>query len=215
MHYYLLVIGLAIEYWKLTKVFTISTNKNINSIIPQFSIHISDSYAGKSTQKYDNTATIHLFYILLPIILGYSVYSLIYNSHKSFYSWILNSLVGFVYSFGFIMMTPQLYINYKLKSVAHMPWKAMIYKSLNTFIDDLFAFVIKMPLLHRLACFRDDFIFFIYLYQKWTYKVDYTRINEFGQCGDDTNDVIDNIDKDDVIDNIDNENKLRKYNKND
>ena len=41
-------------------------------------------------------------------------------------------------------MTPQLFINYKLKSVAHLPWKAMIYKSLNTFIDDLFAFVIKV-----------------------------------------------------------------------
>jgi len=63
------------------------------------------------------------------------------------------------------MMTPQLFINYKLKSVAHMPWKAMCYKSINTFIDDLFAFVVKMPLLHRLACLRDDVVFFVYLYQ--------------------------------------------------
>lgn len=61
----------------------------------------------------------------------------------------------------------------------------MVYKSLNTFIDDLFAFVIKMPLMHRLACFRDDIIFFIYLYQKWAYRVDHTRTNEFGQGGDD------------------------------
>ena len=53
------------------------------------------------------------------------------------------------------MMTPQLFINYKLKSVAHMPWKMMTYKALNTFIDDLFAFIIKMPWLHRLACLRD------------------------------------------------------------
>jgi hypothetical protein len=53
------------------------------------------------------------------------------------------------------MMTPQLFINYKLKSVAHMPWKTFMYKALNTFIDDLFAFIIRMPVLHRLACFRD------------------------------------------------------------
>jgi hypothetical protein len=32
----------------------------------------------------------------------------------------------------------------QLKSVAHMPWRAMVYKSLNTFIDDLFAFVVKV-----------------------------------------------------------------------
>lgn len=59
----------------------------------------------------------------------------------------------------------------------------MVYKSLNTFIDDLFAFVIKMPIMHRIACFRDDLIFFIYLYQKWAYRVDHSRVNEFGQGG--------------------------------
>ena len=53
------------------------------------------------------------------------------------------------------MMTPQLFINYKMKSVAHLPWRMMTYKALNTFIDDLFAFVIKMPTLYRLGCFRD------------------------------------------------------------
>jgi len=53
------------------------------------------------------------------------------------------------------MMTPQLFINYKLKSVAHLPWRMLSYKFLNTFIDDIFAFVIKMPTLYRLGCFRD------------------------------------------------------------
>ena len=53
------------------------------------------------------------------------------------------------------MMTPQLFINYKLKSVAHLPWRMMTYKALNTFIDDIFAFVIKMPTLYRIGCFRD------------------------------------------------------------
>jgi hypothetical protein len=31
----------------------------------------------------------------------------------------------------------------------------MTYKALNTFIDDLFAFVIKMPTMYRIGCFRD------------------------------------------------------------
>ena len=65
-----------------------------------------------------------------------------------------------------------------------MPGKTMMYKTLNTFIDDLFAFTIKMPTLHRLATLRDDVIFFIYLYQSYAYKVDYTRVNEFGQGGE-------------------------------
>lgn len=61
----------------------------------------------------------------------------------------------------------------------------MTYKFLNTFIDDLFAFTIKMPTLHRLATLRDDVIFFVYIYQAYKYKVDYSRVNEFGQGGDD------------------------------
>ncbi|MPC73607.1 Cleft lip and palate transmembrane protein 1 [Portunus trituberculatus] len=78
------------------------------------------------------------------------------------------------------MMTPQLFINYKLKSVAHLPWRMLTYKALNTFIDDIFAFVIKMPTMYRLGCLRDDVIFFIFLYQRYIYRVDPSRVNEFG-----------------------------------
>ena len=35
--------------------------------------------------------------------------------------------------------------------------------------------------MHRLACFRDDVIFVIYLYQRYIYRVDPLRRNEFGQ----------------------------------
>ena len=48
------------------------------------------------------------------------------------------------------------------------------------FSDKIFAFVIKMPTLHRLSVFRDDLIFCIYLYQRWIYPVDKKRANEFG-----------------------------------
>lgn len=107
-----------------------------------------------------------------------------YLEHKGWYSWVLSMLYGFLLTFGFIMMTPQLFINYKLKSVAHLPWRMMSYKFLNTFIDDIFAFVIKMPTLYRIGCFRDDIVFFIFLYQRWIYKTDHTRVNEFGFSGE-------------------------------
>ena len=89
-----------------------------------------------------------------------------------------------VYAFGFLFMLPQLFLNYKLKSVAHLPWyvqshskkvffisqfhfrRAFMYKAFNTFIDDLFAFIITMPTAHRVACFRDDIVFLVYLYQR-------------------------------------------------
>jgi hypothetical protein len=69
----------------------------------------------------------------------------------------------------------------------------MTYKSINTFIDDLFAFVIKMPIMHRLACLRDDIIFFIFCYQRYKYRIDYTRINEFGQCEEPTEEILEEM----------------------
>jgi hypothetical protein len=40
----------------------------------------------------------------------------------------MRSLVNGVYAFGFLFMLPQLFVNYKLKSVAHLPFKAFMYK---------------------------------------------------------------------------------------
>ena len=91
------------------------------------------------------------------------------------YSWGIGSLTGCVYAFGFVLMCPQLFINHKLKSVSHLPWKFLVYRFLNTFIDDLFAFVIKMPTMHRLSVFRDDIVFVIYMYQRYIYQVDDSR----------------------------------------
>lgn len=45
----------------------------------------------------------------------------------------------------------------------------------------MFAFIIHMPTTHRLACFRDDVVFMIYLYQRYLYPVDKSRVNEFGE----------------------------------
>ena len=53
-------------------------------------------------------------YVVVPLMLGYAAYSLIHKQHKSWYGWVLNSLVGFVYMFGFVMLTPQIFINYKV-----------------------------------------------------------------------------------------------------
>ena len=39
-----------------------------------------------------------------------------------------------------------------------------------------------MPTIHRLACLRDDLVFFVYLYQRWLYPVDKKRVNEFGRA---------------------------------
>ncbi|XP_073188552.1 lipid scramblase CLPTM1L isoform X2 [Lepidochelys kempii] len=123
----------------------------------------------------------YLSYLLYPLCIGGAAYSLLNVKYKSWYSWLINSFVNGVYAFGFLFMLPQLFVNYKMKSVAHLPWKAFTYKAFNTFIDDIFAFIITMPTSHRLACFRDDVVFLVYLYQRWLYPVDKSRVNEYGE----------------------------------
>jgi len=82
-------------------------------------------------------------------------------------------------------MCPQLYVNYRLKSVAHLPWKVFMYKIFNTFVDDAFAWLVEMPLKHRLMTLRDDVVFVIFLIQVYLYRVDKTRSNEFGYSYED------------------------------
>ncbi|KAE8126176.1 hypothetical protein FH972_020919 [Carpinus fangiana] len=182
-------VGCCIEFWKIGKAMHIEVDRS--GKIPMLRFRDRESYAGNKTKEYDDIAMKYLSYVLFFLAICSSIYSLMYERHKSWYSWILSSLTSCVYMFGFIMMCPQLFINYKLKSVAHLPWRQMTYKFLNTIIDDLFAFVIKMPTLHRLSVFRDDVIFMIYLYQRWKYPVDKKRVNEFGFGGEEDDQVAD------------------------
>jgi len=123
------------------------------------------------TARFDREATHSLYLVMVPLVAGAALHSVVYHEHKSWYDWSLSAGVGAVYAFGFVAMTPQLWVNYRLKSVRALPWKHLVYRSINTFIDDIFAFVIRMPLLHRISVFRDDLIFFFYIGQRCMYPV--------------------------------------------
>jgi len=163
--------GILLDIWKLKQASQFQRTETF----PYFKLQDSESYLKSKTKELDEDAMKYMSYAMFPMILCYTVYSLFYKEHKGWYSFILNTLVGVIYVFGFIQMTPQLYINYRLKSVEHMPQKTLFYRFLNTIIDDLFSFIITMPTMHRISCFRDDVIFVIYLYQRYQYKVDKTR----------------------------------------
>ena len=207
--------GVILEAWKLTKAFDVT----VSTRFPYIHFKNPSSYISQ-TKSFDDQAIQYLLWIVSPLLFAYTAYSYISSPPVRLYTFLLKACVGFIYAFGFVMMTPQLFINYKLKSVAHLPWKAFVYKALNTFIDDLFAFIIKMPTLHRIACLRDgkdylfciffrlcfclDVIFFVYLYQRYLYPVDKSRKNEFGQCAidEDTANAVLETSKDSSFENL-------------
>ncbi|KAF7456422.1 cleft lip and palate transmembrane protein 1 (clptm1) protein [Cryptosporidium felis] len=173
-------IGIAISAWKLWKTRIFSFTNFFPFIVMKSDPEVNIDSTGKLNKErieqeklsrhYDSIAIKYMSIMLIPCISAYAGYSLKYHKFRNWYSFIISTLAGTVYTFGFIMMTPQLYINYKLKSVDHLPWRFLIYKALNTFIDDIFSFIIDMPWMHRLACFRDDIIFIAYIYQRWIYR---------------------------------------------
>ncbi|KAM7349608.1 lipid scramblase CLPTM1L [Cochliomyia hominivorax] len=170
-------VGVLIELWKCKKILKLEiTLTGLRKRKDDGEAKV----AGKAeikTEEFDKQGMRYLSYLLYPLCIGGAIYSLIYQPHRSWYSWTLNSLVKGVYAFGFLFMLPQLFVNYKLKSVADLPWRAFMYKAFITFIDDVFAFIITMPTAHRVACLRDDVVFLIYLYQRWLYPVDKKRLD--------------------------------------
>ncbi|XP_045447364.1 cleft lip and palate transmembrane protein 1-like protein [Melitaea cinxia] len=168
-------ISAVIEAWKVTKVLHVRVS------LPGWRVwrvrvwRDRQDAAERSTARADQEAMRYLAMLLYPLCAAGALYSLLYEPHRGWYSWALHSVVNGVYAFGFLLMLPQLFVNYRLRSVAALPWRAFMYKAFNTFIDDVFAFVITMPTAHRVACFRDDLVFLVYLYQRWLYPVDKTR----------------------------------------
>ena len=129
------VMGLAIECWKLTQAMDVSVVRGggvpppppgsslftrattaVTAALP-YRLVLKDkaSYSESDTDRFDKEATKYMGIALVPCVVGYSLYSLKTQTHRSFYSWAVASLVGAVYAFGFVLMCPQLWINYRLK----------------------------------------------------------------------------------------------------
>eukprot|EP00927_Polykrikos_kofoidii_P061596 TRINITY_DN56428_c0_g1_i1.p1 TRINITY_DN56428_c0_g1~~TRINITY_DN56428_c0_g1_i1.p1 ORF type:complete len:627 (+),score=131.67 TRINITY_DN56428_c0_g1_i1:61-1881(+) len=161
-----------VDCWKLTRVIEVRLTRRYG-IVPWLTFR---SRVPTTGEDYDKVAMKYLSIILVPVIISYAGYSALYECHKSWGSYVLHVSATMVYALGFALMTPQLFINYQRKSVAHLPWRRFIYRAINTFIDDLFSFIIKMPTMHRMSCFRDDIVFVVYLYQRRIYPEDRSRL---------------------------------------
>lgn len=72
--------------------------------IPMLRFRDRESYAGNKTKEYDDMAMKYLTYVLLFLVACSSIYSLKYEQHKSWYSWILSSFTSCVYMFGKLLI---------------------------------------------------------------------------------------------------------------
>ncbi|CAE8613360.1 unnamed protein product [Polarella glacialis] len=176
----------AISAWKYTRVAQLGLAWRFFLPWATYSRGLENGAGGTAeahTEEIDARGMRYLKFVLYPLSACWGLYNLYHYSYKSWWSWLVSSAADFAYTFGFINLMPQIFINYKLKSVAHMPWRVLMYKFFDTFIDDVFAFFIMseyMTRKHRFMTLRDDIVFFIFLYQRHIYTIDKTRPDEFG-----------------------------------
>lgn len=52
--------------------------------------------------RYDKLAFRYVSYFTIPCLAAYTVYSLLYETHRGWYSFVISTLTSFVYMFGFV-----------------------------------------------------------------------------------------------------------------
>jgi predicted membrane channel-forming protein YqfA (hemolysin III family) len=60
------------------------------------------SFSVLTWNRYDALAFRYVSYVAIPLLIGYSIYSLIYDTHRGWYSFVISTATSFVYMFGFV-----------------------------------------------------------------------------------------------------------------
>jgi hypothetical protein len=106
-------MGIAIEAWKVTQAVNVRVREPApGTYAHKFGLPMTVVFEDKhklseteeKTEEYDKIAFKYMGIVAVPLLLAYAVYSLVYESHKSWYSFIITTLVGSVYAYGFLMM---------------------------------------------------------------------------------------------------------------
>ncbi|KAJ1818628.1 Cleft lip and palate associated transmembrane protein 1 [Coemansia sp. RSA 2675] len=162
--------GALVEAWKLTKVLSFrdflpfARTKAIATVDSKKKS--ADAVLRDQVQReVDQQTAWYMVRVCIPAMIAYAAFSLAFLRHESYVSWFLHVSLASVYTLEFIQMWPQLLINHKLKTVDMLPLTAFLYRFLLTFIDDLYALVVPMPLIERIGTLRDDVVFVVLCYQ--------------------------------------------------
>lgn len=110
-------MGIAIEAWKVTKTVNVRVREPAAGTYAHklglpYTVVLEDKHklseTEEQTEEYDKIAFKYMGILAVPLLLAYATYSLIYETHKSWYSFIITTLVGSVYAYGFLMMVSKI-----------------------------------------------------------------------------------------------------------
>jgi len=168
---YFIAFRFCLQLWKLRKLTTFRRQASFpyTSWVSRAGVE-SGLEEMQDIDEYERRCMRKLMLVLLPVMFAFCMYRLVHEKFRSWYSWFVLSLAVSAQIGGFVVMTPQVFMNHRLKSVEHLPWKALTYQFINTFIDDIFTWCIRMPEMQKYSAFRDDIVFVVCCVQRWMYR---------------------------------------------
>lgn len=138
------------------------------------------TYQGK-TDTIERKVMKFLMMIMAPCFLIYFLYKAYQLEPEGsvgfeLYQLLVSSAMNFVAATEFVRLTPQLYLNYQMKSVPAMPWRTLAYKFVDAIIDDIANYAMGSPTIVLLMHLNDDFAFLVLIYQRYLYREDPNRV---------------------------------------
>lgn len=98
-------MGLLIEAWKINKAVDIKFTPSQTSLVG-YKLEIKDKHVLSEdelkTQEYDKLAFKWVALGTTPFLIGFTIYSMVYNEHKGWYSFVL---CAFSFPFGSVRAT--------------------------------------------------------------------------------------------------------------
>lgn len=98
---------LFLSAWKITKAVDIQIVPSRSGLLPYW-VEVHDKHVLSEeelkTQEYDKKAFKIVSYGTIPLLVGYTIYSLLYEVHRGWYSFVISTLTSFVYMFGFVQL---------------------------------------------------------------------------------------------------------------
>ena len=164
----------AYSCWKLSKIIeykkrTVDDDENgeHNSINDRsfLGFRVKRSYERSLTGEYDRRAWAAIKKYLIPVVAGYCLYSLAFEKYIGWFNWIITSFSTFLNDYSFLYFIPQAYVNYELRSVAHLPWRYFAYQTIYILLLCLYSFM-NLGSLDPLVIFKGILMVSVYLYQR-------------------------------------------------
>ncbi|SCM21288.1 conserved Plasmodium protein, unknown function [Plasmodium chabaudi adami] len=108
--------------------------------------------------------------IIILISPLFFIYNIFYKKYDSFYSFFILTIGECSYIFNFMFMCQNIIANYLTRTVPHLSLIYIFPLFLNVITDDIFALLLRIPTIHKLNAFADDFVFFVFCLQLCLYK---------------------------------------------